>query len=74
MFFCMDEHTGKTEMTLAYDDDHMMRLKWYIAVLAADDELVPPSEKTWSGRPKDQRYCEYPDCPHYVFAELSLER
>ena len=51
-----------------------MTLKWYIAVLAADDDMVPPSEKLWHGAPTDQRYCEYPDCPHYVFAELTLER
>ena len=72
MYFCKDDKTTKKEMTLAIGQDHIMSLKWYIAVLTADGESVP-KEYNWDQSPVWQVYCEYPNCPHYLFAELTLE-
>ena len=73
MYYCKDDKTQKREMFLTSYMGHTMSLKWYIAVLTADGEAVE-KEYNWDNSPVWQVYCEYPNCPHYLFAELTLEK
>ena len=36
VYYCRDDMTTKSEMTVAEDENHSMSIKWYIAVLSYD--------------------------------------
>ena len=66
-YYCRQDEINKRYLLLASDATQVMYIQYYIAVTPEDSLLMLKQDSF-------EVECEYPDCPHYFFAEMTLVR